>query len=274
MLKKILLALIILLLPLNAAAKSRDVTIDGDHGQLSAVIQTPDGLQKFPLVILCHGFNADKDYPLMKILADDLESAGIASIRFDFNGHGQSEGDFQAMTIPNEISDAKKIFDFAKKIPNVTNIGATGHSQGSIVAGMLAGELGAKKIRAVVLFSLTDKVRDDVLCGELFGVKFDALNPPEYIELPTPDGTCRVGREYIVTLQNLSVYETAAKFTGAALMIQGTDDTLAPNVCDLRKKFFRRGEIELVERADHAFTGKEQAAAQIATKFFVRHLKK
>ncbi|MBR4382372.1 MAG: alpha/beta hydrolase, partial [Selenomonadaceae bacterium] len=83
MLKKFLFALMILfLIPLTVTAQSKDVTIDGDHGKLSAILQTPDGQEKFPLVILCHGFNADKNYLVLKSLADDLETRGIASIRF------------------------------------------------------------------------------------------------------------------------------------------------------------------------------------------------
>lgn len=274
-LKKIFFALIISLLPLNVSAMSRDVTIDGDHGKLAAILQTPDGREKFPLVIICHGFNADKNYPLLKILADDLEAAGIASIRFDFNGHGQSDGAFQDMTIPNEIVDAKCVYDYARRLPEVTKIGVTGHSQGGVVTSMLAGELGAKKIRAIVLFAPSPKLRDEALRGEIFHIKFDPLNPPEYIEISTPYGKRKVGREYIVTLQTMPIYETAEKFTGPALMIHGTDDRHAPYTNSLiYKKYFRRGEVVLRDRLNHAFTGDEQGTAKIAADFFVRQLKK
>ena len=275
LLKKIFFALMVFLLPLNVSAKSQNVTIDGDHGKLAAVLQTPDGLEKFPLVIICHGFNADKDYPLLKFLADDLETRGIASIRFDFNGHGQSDGEFQAMTIPNEIADAKCVFDYVRRLPNVTNIGVTGHSQGGVVTSMLAGELGAKKIRAIVLFAPSAILRDNVLRGELFHIKFDVFNPPEYIEISTPYGNRKVGREYIVTLQKLPIYETAEKFTGPALMIHGTGDTRVPYTnSQIYKKFFRRGKVKLRDRDNHAFTGDEQATEKIAAEFFARQLKK
>ena len=73
-------------LPLTADAKSQSLQIDGDHGKLSAVLQTPDGKSSYPLVIICHGFTGNKNEPLLTTLANDLEKAGIASIRFDFNG--------------------------------------------------------------------------------------------------------------------------------------------------------------------------------------------
>ena len=65
MLRKFLLALMILILPLNVSAKSQDVTIDGDHGKLAAILQTPDARTNYPLVIICHGFTANKEHLLL-----------------------------------------------------------------------------------------------------------------------------------------------------------------------------------------------------------------
>ena len=274
MLKKFLLALIIWLVPLTAAAQSKDLWIDGDHGKLFATLQTPDGQAKFPLVILCHGFNADKDYPLLKIFADELETRGIASIRFDFNGHGHSDGDFQDMTIVNELVDAKKVFDYARTLPNVTDIAIAGHSQGGVVASMVAGDLGTQKIKAVVLMAPAAVLRDDAIRGQLMSKTYDSLNPPEFVEVKTPHGSYKVGREYILTAQTLPIYETAEKFTGNALMIHGTGDIVVPYTYSLSyKKNYRRGEVELLDRVDHSFTGNESRVAKIAADWFARHLK-
>lgn len=271
MLRKFLLALMILILPLNVSAKSQDVTIDGDHGKLAAILQTPDARTNYPLVIICHGFTSNKEHLLLTNLADELEARGIASIRFDFNGHGSSEGNFQDMTVLNEISDAKKVYDFARALPNVTDISIAGHSQGGVVASMVAGELGAKKIRRVVLMAPAAVLRDDALRGQLMGVTYDALNPPEYVEIFTPHGTYKVGRNYIVTSQTLPIFETAEKFTGSALMIHGTGDIIVPYTYSLSyKKIFRRGEIELLDGVDHSFHGEENRAAKIAADFFAR----
>ena len=272
---KFLLALMILFVPLTTCAQSKDISIDGDHGKLSAVLQTPDGQKNFPLVIICHGFTANKEHALLTALANELESRGIASIRFDFNGHGKSDGDFQDMTVVNEISDAKKVYDYASKLDGVTSISIAGHSQGGVVASMTAGELGAQKIKAVVLMAPAAVLRDDAIRGILFGATYDALNPPEFVEIQTPHGNYKVGRNYILTAQTLPIYETAEKFTGNALAIHGTGDVIVPYTYSLSyKKIWRHGEVELLDRADHSFTGEESRAAQIAADWFARQLKK
>lgn len=269
---RILIALLLLTMPLHVSAMSRDLTIDGDHGKLAAVLQTPDGRAKYPLVIICHGFTGNMKSTLLTALADDLEAAGIASIRFDFNGHGQSEGRFQDMTVPNEIVDATKVYEYVRKLPGVTVIGLAGHSQGGVVASMLAGQLGAKKIKAIALMSPAPLLRDDLIRGRIFDVKFNPLNPPEFVEI---FGGHKVGRNYIVTGQTLPIYETSEKFTGPALMIHGTGDVIVPYTYSLSyRRVYKNGKVELIDRADHGYTGQESRVAKIAADFLIRQLKK
>ncbi len=195
-----------------------------------------------------------------------MEARGIASIRFDFNGHGHSDGDFQDMTVPNEIEDAKKVFEYARRLPNVTSVSIAGHSQGGVVASMVAGELGAKKIKAVVLMAPAAVLRDDAIRRNLFGVTYDAINPPAFVEI---FGGHKVGRNYILSAQTLPIYETAEKFTGSALMIHGKADVIVPYTYSLSyKKIFRRGEVQLLDGADHSFHGEESRVAKIAADFF------
>lgn len=49
-------------------------------------------------------------------IADRLVENGIVVIKFDFNGHGNSDGDFSVMNVYSEIFDAAKIFDDARSL--------------------------------------------------------------------------------------------------------------------------------------------------------------
>lgn len=272
MLEKFLIALIILLMPMTASAKSQDLWIYGDHGRLAAVLQTPDGQSKYPLVMILHGFTGNKNEELLKNIADNLEAAGIASMRFDFNGHGQSDGAFEDMTVPNEIVDAKKVLAYIDKLPNVTAVGITGHSQGGVITSMLAGELGAKKIKCIVLMAPAPILRDDSLRGKLFNIEYDPKNPPEYIDF----NGHKVGRNYFLTAQTLPIFEVAKKFTGSVLMIHATGDTISPYTysSDYYNDIYKRGTVELIDGSDHGFTGNKSHVAELAAKFFISHMKK
>lgn len=124
-----------------------------------------------------HGFTANKEGELLKYLADDLEKYGIASLRFDFNGHGQSEGRFQDMTVPNEIEDAKCVYAYASRLPEVKNISLAGHSQGGVVASMTAGILGTEKVKSIALMAPAAVLREDAIRGTIFDKHYDAENP-------------------------------------------------------------------------------------------------
>ncbi|SUP43317.1 alpha/beta hydrolase [Veillonella criceti] len=267
----VLLTVWCFMIPSLVQGETEQITIFGDHGQLAAVVQTPDNRETYPMVILMHGFSANKDYKLLELIANDLEKEGIASIRFDFNGHGDSEGRFQDMTVLNEIEDAKQVYAYVKQLPNVTNISLIGHSQGGVVASMLAGELSQKEgstaIQSLVLLAPASNIKDGVLGSGTFGIQFNVETMPEYIELPSG---LRVGRNYFKAAYNLPIYETAKQYTGPVKIIHGTQDEMVPT--RYGKQFaniYNNVELEILEGYDHEFTQNMPAVADKVTKFIV-----
>ena len=248
------------------------VTIDGDHGKLQAVIQKPDLKpgQQCPMVVFCHGFGGTKEGPLFELITDSLQKHGIASIRFDFNGHGESEGKFEEMTVPNEINDAKKVVEYVRDLRYVSKIALVGHSQGGVVASMTAGELGSD-ISAVVLMAPAAVLRDDAIRGSTFGKQYNPLDPPEYVELWGPQ---RLGRNYIKTAFSLPIYETAANYHGPALIIHGNGDRIVPYTYGLRfHQQWKGSEYVLQEYFDHGFSQNIYRTTDIVSNFLLRTLK-
>lgn len=252
-------------------AESRDITIDGDHGKLAAVLQTPDGQNKYPLVIIMHGFTGNKESALLTTLADDLEKYGIASIRFDFNGHGKSEGRFQDMTVPNEIEDAKRVYEYADKLPEVTSVSFAGHSQGGVVTSMTAGILGTQKVKSIALMAPAAVLREDAIRGMIFDIRYDSLNPPETIDIMKG---LKLGANYVKTAQTLPIYETASQYQGPAFMLHGTGDVVVPYTYSLRyRRIYFNGEVKLIPAEDHSFTKDTKGAARAVADYFRKQLK-
>ena len=96
---------------------------------MSAVIQKPEG-DNLEMVMILHGLTGHKNEKHITAFSDALEAEGIASIRFDFNGHGDSYGEFEDMTIPNEIEDARRVYEYVRNLPYVESVSIGGHSQG------------------------------------------------------------------------------------------------------------------------------------------------
>lgn len=255
-------------------AKTEKITIQGSVGKLSAVLQTPDGLaegEKCPVVILMHGFMGNKDGMLEKLTGDKLAQNGIASIKFDFNGHGESEGPFSGMTVPNEIEDAKLVYEYVKSLPFAGSVAMTGHSQGGVVASMTAGDLGVDNIKCVVLLAPAAVLRDDAIRGSTMGARYNPLDPPEFVQL---FGDMKLGREYIKTAFSLPIYETAQKYTGPACIIHGTGDQVVPYTYGERYHSIWPGsELHILHAADHMFSKDMQKVVDLTVDFLVKNLK-
>jgi alpha/beta superfamily hydrolase len=258
---------------LHAYAISENVKITGDHGQLDAIIQTPkihQG-QRVPMVIICHGFMGNKNEPLLTNLADSLEKRGIASIRFDFNGHGQSEGRFQDMTVPNELIDAQKVYDYVAALPYVSKIEMAGHSQGGVVTAMTAGNMGVEKIKAICLMAPAAVLREDALRGNTFGAQYDPYNPPAEIKL---FGGRSLGGNFVKTAITLPIYETAMKYTGKAIILHGNTDRIVPYTYGQRFHYvIKDSEFHLLNSCDHGFGGHVAEAAHLAADYLQQALK-
>ena len=147
------------------------MTIPGSVGKLAATLQVPEMKQgtKVPLVIIMHGLGSDKDNMLCAALADSLQESGIASLRFDFNSHGKSEGNIVDMDFNNLQADAEKVLNYARKLDFVSSISLAGHSMGGVIASMVAGREGTNKIKSVVLFAPAVAIQDDAQRGEFSG---------------------------------------------------------------------------------------------------------
>lgn len=265
--RSIFAAMLVLVFAVSAFGEAVPVEIDGSVGKLSAVIQKPELAEggKCPIVMILHGFTGNKNEKLLTTFADALEAAGIASIRFDFNGHGESAGDFVNMTVLNEIEDARHVYEYVRDLRYVSDVSISGHSQGGVVTSMLAGELGTDAFRRVVLFAPAAVLRDDAIRGNVMGVAYDAGNPPESVKI---FGRYDLGRGYMLTAQTLPIYETAEKFTGRVCVIHGTADRIVPYTYGERyHKIYANSELHLLDGADHGFTGCEDEAVKIAVSF-------
>ena len=270
--KQLIFAFLAALLVLSGCASmpAQNLVLQGDHGHLAARLDAPAHQKEYPLVLILHGFNASKDMPLLTELAKQLNAQGIATLAFDFNGHGQSEGEFVDMTIPNELEDARRVYQYVRQLPNVSGVALVGHSQGAVVAAMLAGELGAPQIRALALMSPSPELKEDVAKGNLFGVKFDPKNPPQFITLRNG---LKVGHDYLQTTQQVPIYEESAKYTGPVLVLHSQDDQLVPYLYGKQMSaVYQNARLETVHGFDHNFTQDTPAADRIVTKFFVEQL--
>lgn len=259
--RKFLLAFMMIASTLGVSAQTSDtLKIRGSKGELFTILQKPAMKkgEKLPVVIICHGFGSNCQTPLLTAIANDVVEQGMIAVRFDFNGCGKSEGLFQDMTVPNEIEDLKHVIDWARKQSWTENISLVGHSQGGVVVSMTSGELGAKEIKCEALLAPAAVLRDDAIRGITRGANYDPYHlEGDYVELPGRSDVpgLKLGKAYIETAMHLPIYETAANYTGPALIIHGVHDQIVPYTYSERYHAAIKGSaLKLVPDEDHRFS--------------------
>lgn len=271
-------SLILLFLTLTFLGVAREYKVHGPQGGLAMEVTLPKGFNedtgKCPMVILMHGIFSSKNIVPIPALARALAKEGIASICFDFGGHWKSEGQMQEMTVGKEIEDALAMWEYAKSLPYVSHIGLLGHSQGGVVASMTAGILASRgeSPAALVLIAPGSVIQDACKGGRFFGAEFNPADPPEYVKC---FGVMKLGREYILTTQELDIYGTAKAYTGPVRLIHGSKDTIVPMSCSEKfvETYTQDAELIVVEGENHMITRKLRRVVSNAVSFLASQLK-
>lgn len=169
-----------------------EVVVPGlDEGvQLAGTLTLPKDASKVPAVLLITGSGLqDRNETVMGhrpflVLADALTRAGIAVARFDDRGFGASRGDAVRATTADFSRDAEAAFAYLKGRPEVdpARVGVLGHSEGAIIAGMLAARL--PDVAFVVLLAGPGVNGADIVVKQVeLNAKATGLPPEEVAKL-------------------------------------------------------------------------------------------
>lgn len=121
---------------MSITEERESIVLTNEGEKIFGVLHLPKGIDKPPCVLVLHGLGGHKTgrFRVYVDLAESLVKAGIAVLRFDFRGSGDSEGSFAEMTLNGEISDALVVLKFLHKDSRIDNqrIGIFGRSMGEL----------------------------------------------------------------------------------------------------------------------------------------------
>jgi uncharacterized protein len=201
--------------------------------------------QPVPTVLMLHGFTGQRLEPhrLFLLLSRQFAEHGIASLRFDFRGSGESEGTFDQMTVAREVEDVVAAYHFLKSRPEVdgSRLGLMGLSMGGMVSALSVAQPGLE-FKALSLWApahpklwlaqfpdgvtpeqVRAAVADPAIRAELRGgVPFD-----EYSGFLDFGGNA-VSMDFIADMPLLHPFETVKAHKGPAQVVHGTADPAVP----------------------------------------------
>ena len=137
-----------------------------DKNTLAGTITLPPNKKEFPIVILISGSgqqNRDSEifgHKSFWVIADDFAKKGIGVLRVDDRGTGKSDGASATMTTKNFSEDTNAAVEFLAQ-KGFANIGLIGHSEGGVIAPMVASQNA--KVKFVIAMAAPGIPSDELL---------------------------------------------------------------------------------------------------------------
>jgi pimeloyl-ACP methyl ester carboxylesterase len=153
-----------------------DVTFKNGDVTLAGTLTLPEGEGPHPAVVLISGSGAqNRDEEIFgfrpfAILAEELSNAGIAVLRYDDRGIGGSSAGTADDTSETFAGDVEAAIAFLKTRPEIdgAKIGLMGHSEGGIIAPIVAVETGDPAF--LILLAGSSIPGDDLLVEQAVAV--------------------------------------------------------------------------------------------------------
>lgn len=134
----------------------KNIEIPGTRGNIPATIQLPAKSargEELPLVVLCHGFTGNRQGDgHFAPLAEDLAVHGIATVRLDFAGCGDSTEPYANYTLANMAADVDSVIGYMQATYGTGKTALVGHSMGGRLASLYP-QLGQYPVTALALWS-------------------------------------------------------------------------------------------------------------------------
>lgn len=264
------LALAALLASPALAQSEETVTIDTPLGPVIGTLETPAG-DPAPVVLLFHGFTgvrdelpvATTDEGVFSRTARLLAEQGIASLRIDFRGSGDSPGAFADTTFEGQVADGLAALDWLEANPAVDgqHLAVLGWSQGGLVATAVAGR--SDKPDALVLWAAVANPEESfggIVGAETLAKGLAAGDAPLPITLPW-GAQIELKRGFFEGVTTFDPPAELASYAGPLFIAHGTKDTtVLPAAVDAFLAAHEGEESSWTAEMDHvfnAFTGPE-----------------
>ncbi len=235
----------------NRKISKKEITIKNGNREIYGMLYVPGSEEIKGAVILSHGYNGsyqDFDYE-GRVLAGN----GYYACTYDFCGgsaNGRSRGLASTeMTLFTEKEDLIAVVNAISSLEALEGkkLYLLGGSQGGCVTGLAAAEL-KERIAALILyypaFIIPDNWRDT------FKTEEDIPDVKDFWGM-------RLGRNFFLSIRDLSVYELIGAYPNPVLILQGDRDEVVPMESSRKAAgIYPRARLTVLEGEGHGFTRK------------------
>jgi len=220
--------------------------------KLCGILSNPTSQKEKPIIILCHGFSTSKEGRTYVRLEEILNDKGVSTFRFDFFGHGESEGKFEEITTFEAVDDIQNAIKFLKESGHKI-IGLIGSSFGGMASIIEAG-----KTDDLYVLALKSPVSDymALIHSRVDEQDIKGWKEKGVIDVTGVDGEIRIlNFSFYEEAEKVKAYEAAQNIKIPTLIVHGDEDETVP-IEQSRKtaRLIENCRLETIEGADHTYS--------------------
>lgn len=248
-----------------------------DNLTLCGILTTPR-IKTQKCVVLCHGITVDKDEDgIFTKLAKELVDVGFSVFRFDFRGHGESEGNSVDLTISGEEQDLEAAVKLLEE-KGYKEFGVLGASfSGGAVSYYSFKHQGL--VKALVLWnaeidykSLNTPITpwDKKYWGQ---AAYERVEKHGFTEIGSRK--FKIGGPLLKEIKVLKPWEELLKLRIPVLFVHGDKDTYIDVADSIKYAKMMNAELEIIKGAEHGFHDLEEHAKfadKVTIEFFKKYL--
>ena len=259
----------------SGAREKSNFILKTKDGDIYGTLTLPGGTKKVPVVLIIAGSGpTDRDgnseagglkTDAYKMLADSLRKAGIAAVRYDKRGVGESAGAItneESMRFDDIVNDAVGFIRMLKKDTRFSKVFIAGHSEGSLV-GMIAAQ--REKVTGFISIAGVAQRADKIIEKQLHGqsadledkatVIMDSLNKGHLVKNVDHSLTALFRpsvQPYMISWLKYEPTREIKKLAIPVLIVQGTTDIQVPvTEAEALKKAYPKATLKVIEGMNH-----------------------
>ena len=239
--------------------------------KLCGILSNPTAEKEKPIIVLCHGFFRSKEGNTYVGLERILNEKGISTFRFDFFGHGESEGKFEEVTISEAVDDVLGAIKFLKE-SGYGKIGLMGSSFGG-----MAGIMAASKMNDLYVLALKSPVSDFSILFQAHQdeQEFKEIKEKGFTYITDIEGNQRkLNISFFLDAQKVKGYQVAKKIKIPTLIVHGDKDDSVPLEQSQRTaSLIENCRLEVIEGADHGYSNEKhfKEMMDLISEFIIEH---
>jgi alpha/beta superfamily hydrolase len=250
---------------------SKKITFLNSAGnELAAKIEFPGSSTPLGFALFAHCFTCNKNLTAATTIGRALTANGIAVLRFDFTGLGESEGEFENTNFSSNVEDlisAARYLEQNYKAPSII----IGHSLGGAAVIFAASELDS--VKAIVTIGAPSSPKH---VSHLFKNGMDEIE--QYGEAIVSIGgrEFKIKKQFLDDLKEKSLEGIVKKMKKAMLVMHSPQDTTVgiENAAEIFKAAWHPKSFISLDGADHLLSRKEDSAyvGQIIAAWSARYI--